>query len=84
MTWRVQLAASAEKDLAKLERPIQTQVVKRLARVAAEGPRAFQRLAGRPEAKLRVGDYRVLALVDARGRTVRVTHVGHRSAVYDG
>jgi mRNA interferase RelE/StbE len=45
-------------------------------------PRSSRKLSGRDERRLKVGDYRVLYLVDGEDRTVTVTRVGHRQGVY--
>jgi len=42
----------------------------------------FERLAGRTDYKLRVGDYRVIADISRESRTIEVTLVGHRKNVY--
>jgi mRNA interferase RelE/StbE len=44
-------------------------------------PRA-EKLAGRSEWRIRVGDYRVLYLIDDPNRTITITKVAHRREVY--
>ncbi len=41
-----------------------------------------QRLQGRPECKLRVGDYRVLYEVDLKLGRIYLHYVGHRREIY--
>lgn len=41
-----------------------------------------QRLPGRPEFKLRVGDYRVLCEFDAKLGCIHLHYVGHRRDIY--
>lgn len=41
-----------------------------------------QRLRGRPECKLRVGDYRVLYEFDAKLGRIYLHYVGHRREIY--
>jgi mRNA interferase RelE/StbE len=43
-----------------------------------------QRLQGRAEFKLRVGDYRVLYEFDAKAGRVYLHYVGHRREIYKG
>jgi len=43
---------------------------------------AHQRLSGRPECKLRVGDYRVLYEVDIKQGRIYLHYVGHRREIY--
>ncbi|MBS3176790.1 type II toxin-antitoxin system RelE/ParE family toxin [Candidatus Woesearchaeota archaeon] len=42
----------------------------------------FERLAGRIDYKLRIGDYRVIADIDQGNRTIKVTIIGHRKNIY--
>jgi mRNA interferase RelE/StbE len=42
----------------------------------------FDRLEGRKDYRLRIGDYRVIADIDAASRSIQVTLVGHRRNVY--
>ena len=42
----------------------------------------FDRLEGRKDYKLRVGDYRVIADIDRNLKRIEVTIVGHRKNVY--
>ncbi len=51
-------------------------------RAAREPLRFFSRLVGGDDYKLRVGDYRLLALLSRETMTVLVERVDHRSRVY--
>lgn len=42
----------------------------------------FERLVGREDYKLRVGDYRIIVDIDASVETIIVTQIGHRSKIY--
>lgn len=42
----------------------------------------FERLTGRTDYKLRVGDYRVVADLDRGNNTIKVTIIGHRKNIY--
>lgn len=43
----------------------------------------FERLEGRKDYKLRVGDYRVVADIDTSSGKIQVTVIGHRKNVYN-
>lgn len=43
----------------------------------------FERLKGRNDYKLRIGDYRVIADIDKSRKIIKVTFAGHRKDVYD-
>lgn len=50
---------------------------------AKENPHHFfERLAGRPDYKLRIGDYRAIADIDDKNKKIEVTLIGHRKNVY--
>lgn len=42
----------------------------------------FERLEGREDYKLRVGDYRVIADINQKAQIIQVTLIGHRKNVY--
>ena len=44
--------------------------------------RYFERMAGRTDYKLRIGDYRVIADISREDMTIEVTIIGHRKNVY--
>ena len=50
---------------------------------AKENPHHFfERLTGRTDYKLRIGDYRVIADIDDKNKKIEVTLIGHRKNVY--
>ena len=69
--------------LNKLEKPIKERIFNKLV-LAKENPlRFFERLAGRSDYKLRVGDYRIIAEIDISDKKIMVVLIGHRKNVYD-
>ncbi len=42
----------------------------------------FERLTGRADYKLRIGDYRAVADIDSGNGTIKVTVIGHRKNIY--
>lgn len=46
-------------------------------------PPGARKLSGRESYRIRVGDYRVIYLVDTEERIVTILGVGHRREVYD-
>ena len=53
-------------------------------RSLAESPRppGSQKLSSRPERRVRVGDYRIIYLVDDARHTVTISAIAHRREVY--
>ena len=43
----------------------------------------FERLSGREDYKLRVGDYRIIADIDDKNKKIIITLIGHRKNVYE-
>lgn len=42
----------------------------------------FERLTGRKDYKLRIGDYRIIADIDDSRKRIEVTLIGHRKNIY--
>jgi mRNA interferase RelE/StbE len=55
--------------------------MKKLTRFAETGAGDIKRLQGRPESRLRMGDWRVIFTAD--GGNILVAAVGHRRDIYD-
>ncbi len=82
MTWRLDFTSQALGDLQRLDRGVQKRIVKKLESCLGEPSRAFRKLVDNPQYRLRVGDYRVLALLEFQGKVVVVLRIGHRSGIY--
>ncbi len=85
---RIELEASAKKDLAALDKPVAKRIVTFLQeRVASlEDPRSIrQALKGSKLGeswKYRVGDYRILCEIQDQKLIVLVLRIGHRREIY--
>jgi len=88
LAWTIEYDPGALKDLKKLDRQIQREILdymdERVAR--AKDPRDF----GKPLRasrfglwRYRVGDYRIICELQERRLVVLVVAVGHRSTVYE-
>ena len=82
MPWKIQWTHQALKDLDGLETRAAQRIIKKLERAAADPVRIFHRLVGCDDYKLRIGDYRLLAMLSHAAKTIIVERVGHRSRVY--
>ena len=69
-------------QLRKLENATVKRIADKLDEASEDPLHFFERLAGREEYKLRVGDYRVLARILVNDKTIFVLSVGHRKNVY--
>lgn len=85
MTYRAELTSPALADLEKLSSTIQNRILRKVQWLAdnfeAVTPIALSsNLSGL--FKLRVGDYRVIYLIDTGNKQIIVQQVGHRRDVY--
>jgi mRNA interferase RelE/StbE len=88
LAWRIEITNTAKKQLAKLDRQVQWEIVRYLReRIGTdENPRRYgaplrKELAGRW--KYRVGAYRLICEIQDEKILVLVLMVGHRSKIYD-
>ena len=82
MSYEVRFTETALNQLRKLEKEIQIRIIAILERVKISPERYLRKLKGRPEYRLRVGDYRILILVDREKLILLVVDVGHRKNIY--
>lgn len=84
-SYRVALASSAEKELSALPKKAIARIVSRLEalQITPRPPGCKKLKGGDREWRIRVGDYRIVYLIDDRVRTVDVTRIAHRREVYD-
>ena len=82
MAWSIEWTDQAVRDLSKLEAVVARRVVAKLERAAETPTRFFVRLAGGDDYNLRIGDYRLLAVLAHGSETIIVERVDHRGRVY--
>ena len=83
MSYEVRLKKSAEKELSDLPAKVHDRVVRQLLDLKNEPrPPGIKKLRGREGYRLRVGDYRILYVVDDALKIVDVYSVAHRREVY--
>lgn len=84
MTYRVQIKASAVKEIAALPKREQRRVVSAIEALAGDPrPEGVRKLTGIEDAyRVRVGDYRIVYQISDEVLTVFVVRVGHRKDVY--
>jgi mRNA interferase RelE/StbE len=86
VSYRVIIGRTAQRQLARLSKPVREQAERHIDGLA-DDPRPWgaEALSGtlRPLRKLRVGDYRVAYRVDDEARLVTVVWAGHRNRIYE-
>ena len=83
-SYRVALTASAEKELRALTKNVITRIVPRLELLASipRPPGCKKLKGGDNEWRIRVGDYRIVYVIDDAARTIDVTRIARRREVY--
>jgi mRNA interferase RelE/StbE len=82
--WRLTFTAPARRDLRRLDPPIARRVLAALDRTATDPDRAqLRQLVGRPEQRLRVGDWRIVLELDRANREIIIYRVLPRGRAYD-
>jgi len=83
MPYTVKLKRSAEKELDNLPKKIHDKVINILLSLKENPfPQNFKKLRGREGYRIRVGDYRILYLIDESAKNIEVVSVAHRKEVY--
>jgi mRNA interferase RelE/StbE len=83
-SYRVMLAATAEKELKRLSHQLIERIILRLENLASipRPPGCKKLTGGDREWRIRVGDYRAVYTIDDAKARVEVTRIRHRSEVY--
>ncbi|MFK3672328.1 type II toxin-antitoxin system RelE/ParE family toxin [Leifsonia aquatica] len=84
MTYLIEVLPAAARAIKKLPPEARARVGAAIELLADQPrPPAAKKLTGRPEWRVRTGDYRVLYRIEDERLTVVVVHAGHRREVYD-
>lgn len=68
--------------LERMPKPIRKRIYGKIISAKKDPFFFFNRLKGRKDYSMRVGDYRVIADIDASSKKINVTLIGHRKDVY--
>ncbi|MDR0960258.1 MAG: type II toxin-antitoxin system RelE/ParE family toxin [Propionibacteriaceae bacterium] len=84
--YRIEYTRSADKTISKLPSSVRSAIIKRVQALGNDPrPRGAIKLTGsEDEWRIRIGDYRVVYVIDDGVLTVLVVRVGHRSDIYRG
>jgi len=80
--WRVSIYAGVLKRLARLSTHDRARLLKAIYALADDPFTHSEKLQGRPEWRLRVGNWRMLLRIDQETHTVYVIEAGPRGDVY--
>ncbi|MBN2421717.1 type II toxin-antitoxin system RelE/ParE family toxin [Candidatus Woesearchaeota archaeon] len=68
--------------LEKLEKIIAKRIYDKISSTKPIPYHFWERLTGRKDFKLRIGDYRAIADINYNSKTIEVTRIGHRKNIY--
>ena len=76
------ISEKAFRQLSKLEKPIQTHILKALERIRIRPEAYVKKLVGDPGYSLRVGDYRIILDINKNKLIIFILRAGHRKNIY--
>jgi mRNA interferase RelE/StbE len=84
-SYAVELKPSARKELESLPDSVLQRVIRKLESLARDPrPAGCKKLKGyKDQWRIRIGDWRVVYIIDDAARLVSVTRIAHRREVYD-
>ena len=83
MSWRIDILRDARKELARLPQDAQSRISKAILTLENNPfPSGAKKLKNRDGWRIRVGDYRVLYLIDGKAKNVVIGSIGHRREIY--
>ena len=83
MAWKISWSSGAFAFLSRMEKKDATRVNDKLEEASKNPQHYFVRLGGQDEYRLRIGDYRLVALLLHNTETIYVENLDHRKKVYD-
>ena len=80
--YKIVISEKAFKQLEKLDKQVQEQIIKGLEKIRIRPESFVKRLVGMEGYRLRVGDYRVILDIEKETLVIFVIKVGHRKNIY--
>jgi mRNA interferase RelE/StbE len=78
----VRIAASADKELAKMPRMLRQRIIKKFDEISKDPRGLDSKKLDDATYRVRVGDYRIVYHINDKEHTVLVTRIRHRREVY--
>ena len=82
MSFEVVFDPVAVDFLNKLEKPLKERIYNKIMSTVDNPMHFFERLEGRSDYKMRIGDYRAIADISLGSKRIEITLIGHRKNVY--
>jgi len=81
--YEVRLTQTSERQLKKLDKPVQERIILLLERIRINPIPHVKRLAGQQYYRLRAGDYRIILQIEQEKLLILVIEIGRRENIYD-
>ena len=83
MPYSVYIKQSAEKELDRLPSKVQDIIIKKLTLLGENPtPKGVKKLQAKEGYRIRVGDYRILYIIDESKKKVEIISIAHRKDIY--
>ncbi len=83
MKYKIIIIRAAEKEMDKIPAAMYTRISSRILSLEDRPrPVGSKKLSSREEYRLRVGDYRILYIIDDKVHMVTIIAIGHRGEIY--
>jgi mRNA interferase RelE/StbE len=83
VSWKIEIARDARKELERLPAQIQIRISKAILALEENPfPHGCKKLKNRDGFRIRIGDYRILYFADTKLKQIVVGVIGHRREVY--
>lgn len=82
MTFDLSFSETSLSELKKLSQEEVERIFKKLESTSSDPYHFFERLVGREEYKLRIGDYRIIARILPTEKRIFIQSLGHRKNIY--
>lgn len=80
---RINFVKSAEKELRKLDKRLNRRLLEKIRKLGNDPyGQDSQKLAGGKGYRIRLGDYRIVYIIDKLNKLVTIIKIGHRRDVY--
>lgn len=80
---RIDFVKSAEKELGKLDKRLGKRLLEKIQKLSNDPyGQDSQKLAGGKGYRIRLGDYRIVYIIDKPNKLVTIIKIGHRREIY--
>ena len=81
--WQILFTKRARKDLLRLEKQVAKRIASKLEKAAEKPNQYYREVVGTDYHKLRLGDYRVIVVLESEKKLIDVRRIGHRRNIYN-